>query len=253
VSERVSDLLRQDNLKRLSENPYPGRGIVLGLNSRGDEAQQVYWVMGRSENSRNRVLVREGDVVSTAPYDASKVIDPSLIIYNAMRIAGNTHVVSNGDQTDTIVESLENGQHLWEALQTRTYEPDAPNYTPRISGLIKKSPASRYPHYDLSIIRRSEVTGEPQRIYSGGSYDIQNEKGAGHCIHTYKGDGEPLPSFTEPPYKVPLGETTDETAETYWKNLNKDNRVALVVKGIRLATGEVNYRIINAHEEKGEE
>jgi IMP cyclohydrolase len=239
----------QDNLIRLSENPYPGRGIILGINSRGDEAQQVYWIMGRSENSRNRLLVEEQDVVKTVPFDESKVTDPSLIIYNAMRISGNTHVVSNGDQTDTIVEFLENGLSFDEALQTRTYEPDYPNFTPRISGFIEKLQKA-HANYGLSIIRRGFTTGEPLRNTTRSSLQADYHKGGGYCLHTYKDDGDPLPAFSGIEYPVPMGETAEETAEMYWDRLNLANRVALVTKGIKLATSEISYHIINAHEQE---
>lgn len=237
------------NLEALSENPYPGRGIVLGLNGRGDEAQQAYWVMGRSENSRNRILAIEDDVVRTEPHDPAKVEDPSLIIYNAMRSHGDVHIVSNGSQTDTFIGYLEEGRAFEEALEELTYEPDAPNYTPRISGFVELL-KERQTRAGLSIIRKVAVSGLPVRNYF--EFDagfLGSTAGVGACVHTYRGDGDPLPSFKEPPYGLPMGETIDETAHTLWENLNPDNRVAIVVKGIHLATGDTLYKIINAHEQ----
>jgi len=248
----------QDNLARLSENVYPGRGIVVGLNKAGDTAMQAYWVMGRSVGSRARLLVNELDeesddgsrVIRTAPYNLPEGTDTSLIIYNAMRKIRTTHVVSNGDQTDTIVNFIREGSSFRKALKTREYEPDAPNYTPRISGYTRfASDGSAYvTGYGLSVIHKGANTGQPRHLFFGDSMR-EDDKGVGSCVHTYWGDGDPLPSFDGTPYSVPLGETVEETAETYWQALNKDNRVALVVKGIRIATSEELYKIINVHEQ----
>lgn len=256
MGEYKSVRTMQDNLVRLGENPYPGRGIIIGPNSSGDSAMEVYWVMGRSEGSRARVLVNEQDskskdggrVIRTEPYDLPEGTDTSLIIYNAMRRIGNTHVVSNGDQTDTIVEHLRDGKSFRDALETREYEPDAPNYTPRVSGYttVGSVAPGLGVKYGLSTIRRGTHTGIPLRWYFEDSMR-EGDQGVGNCLHTYTGDGNPLPSFDGTPYSVPLGETVDEVAETYWKTLNADNRVALVVKGIRIASGEETYRIINLH------
>jgi hypothetical protein len=245
------------NMVELAENPYPGRGIVLGLSQDGETALQAYWVMGRSENSRNRLLVEEDDVVRTAAYDESKVTDPSLIIYNAMRIfqapeSLAAHVVSNGDQTDTIVEGFEGGQAFATSLKTREYEPDEPNYTPRISGLVvpyRRPGPDGLAEYGLSVISKASADSDaPVHDYFRGALSDE-DKGAGHCVHTYLGDGSPLPSFQGEPFAVPVGEGINDTAEMFWEALNADNRVAIAVKGIRLATGDTSYRIINAHEE----
>lgn len=248
--------IAQANLEALAENPYPGRGIVQGLNEAGDTALQAYWVMGRSENSQNRILVQEDDIVRTEAFDESKVTDPSLIIYNAMDIVRDNftrHVVSNGDQTDTITEGLAQGKTFDAALKSREYEPDAPNYTPRISGVIvpynaDNRPDARVADTILSVIRKDPSSDEALRVYS---YSIlgTRDAGTGKCVHTYLRDGSPLPSFDQDPFEVPLGENVDDTAEALWTHLNEDNRVALVVKGIHLATNEASYRIINAHQE----
>jgi IMP cyclohydrolase len=249
---RIEELAKS-NLQELGENPYPGRGIVQGVNPRGDEFQQAYWVMGRSENSRNRILVENDGIVRTEAFDPSKVTDPSLIIYNAMRAHGDIHIASNGDQTDTVIDFLKVGKTFKEALETRTYEPDAPNYTPRITAFVELL-KERFATSGISIIRKSiEYSEEPVRQnYTVNLVATETRKGIGDTVHTYSGDGDPLPSFDQPPYPIPLAETIDETAETLWSNLDKNNRVALVVKGIHLATGDVNFRIINAHERQNQ-
>jgi IMP cyclohydrolase len=249
---RIEELAKS-NLQELAENPYPGRGIVQGVNPRGDEFQQAYWVMGRSENSRNRILVENDGIVRTEAHDPSKVIDPSLIIYNAMRAHGDIHIASNGDQTDTVVDFLKVGKTFDEAIITRTYEPDAPNYTPRITAFVELL-QERSLKSGISIIRKSVTSAEVtvRDNYKLNTEGIMAKKGIGDTIHTYLEDGDPLPSYNLPPYPVPLAETIEETAETLWSSLDKDNRVALVVKGIHLATGDVNFQIINAHELKNQ-
>lgn len=227
------------NMEQLRSNPYPGRGIVMGFNKKGDQAIQVYWVMGRSENSRNRVLVQKGDVVKTEPFDASKVKDPTLIIYTAMRVVDGKHIVSNGDQTDSVAQVIENGGTFKKGLEERTYEPDAPNFTARITGEYSRDSVQPF---SLSIIRK-DPSGTPDPIRKLQSYIP--EKGIGQCIHTYKGDGNPLPSFDSDPYPVILEGSVDQIAQTYWNLLNAENRVALAVKGINTTTGEVSYSIIN--------
>ena len=233
----------QENLKALSENPYPGRGIVMGRSAVGD-LMQIYWVMGRSEKSRNRVLLLDRadgeEVVRTAAFDPLKVEDPSLIIYNAMRQHGDFHIVSNGDQTDTVVQFLKEGNTVDEALASRSYEPDDPNFTPRITGIINDAAKT----YLMWITRKHEATGLPE--HSHGLWSKFAVDALGECIHTYRGDGSPLPPFEGRPYAVPLGEGVVSTAETYWDTLNPDNRVALVAKSIDSETGTVDYHIINA-------
>ena len=253
----------QDNRDALAANPYPGRGIVLGLSEDGDKAVQAYWVMGRSENSRNRILVRENGTVRTEAFDSSKVEDPSLIIYNAMRTAqfpswgADVHVVSNGDQTDTVRAKIgglsrpKGPRGMFEdfvgALLTREFEPDAPNFTPRITGMIALADTDSI--YGYSIICRNPVTEEPEYAFSRGRLD-SIPAGAGICFHTYEEDGDPLPAFKGSPYAVPVGATAEETAESLWEELNPDNRVSLVVKTIGLAGREApqrNYGLTDVH------
>ncbi|MBX4190861.1 IMP cyclohydrolase [Candidatus Saccharibacteria bacterium] len=230
------------NFEALAANSYPGRGIIIGRTA-ANQIVQVYWVMGRSENSRNRILERDGDVVRTAPFDPAKVEDPSLIIYNAMAQESRQHVVSNGDQTDTVIDYLRDGSEatlIHPALKTRTYEPDAPNYTPRITGAT-----NAYTGRSIMWLTRRLPYGETQHSYHLDFFDI---KSVGRCLHTYLGDGDPLPSFKARPYLVPVGEGGEDTAQMYWDHLNSDNRVALVAKTIGINEDKtVNYHIINKH------
>ena len=226
------------NIQNLKENTYPGRGIIIGLDSSGENAIQVYWVMGRSENSRNRILVQDGDVVKTKAFDESKVADPSLIIYNAMLTVGDSHIVSNGDQTDTIQQFLKDGKTFEDGIKTREFEPDAPNFTPRISGVIN----FKTKDFILSSILKNEDTGEPDHRFF---YYKDINSGFGMCVHTYQSDGNPIPSFRSNPYSVLLEGNIDQIANFYWGLLNADNKVAIVVKSINLETNKSSYKIIN--------
>jgi IMP cyclohydrolase len=205
----------------LKNNPYPGRGIVMGFGPNGERVQ-IYWIMGRSENSKNRIFVKNDDgSVSTKAFDEKKVTDPSLIIYNPFRIAAGAHIISNGDQTDTIAEFLNAGKTAQEALKTRTYEPDAPNYTPRISGVF-------YPNgsYAISILKKN-----PSRE----SIFIEKETGlpnAGEMITTYEGDSDPLISFVGLPKQMPIKNTAHENLDFYWDMLNPKYRVSILVNWI---------------------
>ena len=246
---RVSPEVLHANLNRLGENPYPGRGIIQGLGAAADRAMQVYWLMGRSPSSRARTLLLEPDTaspeerlqVSTQPFNLPEGTDTSLIIYNALRSVDGSHIVTNGDQTDTIVDAIRSGDTFDEALYTRTYEPDAPNYTPRISGIIDLE--QEVPLATLSVIRKNAL-----QHHAFHGYILSPESaGTGLTVHTYMGDGDPLPSFRGSPYPLQLGETVEETAELYWDTLNPDNRVALVAKSIDLRSGEEEYKIINAN------
>jgi IMP cyclohydrolase len=228
------------NMEALNKNPYPGRGIVMGLNDQGDKAIQIYWVMGRSENSKNRILAQQGDIVRTEPFDQSKVVDPKLIIYTAMRTVDGKHLVSNGDQTDTVAEVIVKGSTFQGGLEERSYEPDRPNFTPRITGEYFSKFESDVP-FALSVIRKDPRSYDPMHKI----YRYRPENGMGYCIHTYNGDGSPLPSFDSDPYPVILEGSVKEIAETYWKLLNAENKVALVVKGIDVKTGKVEHTIIN--------
>jgi hypothetical protein len=230
------------NMKALAENVYPGRGIVIGLTPDARCYAQVYWIMGRSENSRNRIFVEEGDTVRTAPFDESKVEDPSLIIYNCARSMGRRHIVSNGDQTDTIFEALRGGGTFEEALATRTFEPDAPNYTPRVSGLVDLDDACAY---RLSVIK--SVAHSPDHCTRHFFAYETAVPGVGHCIHTYAGDGAPLPPFRGEPYPVELANGLHALADLYWEALNEENRISLLARLIDTETGAARTRIVNKH------
>lgn len=232
----------QLNMQALRENAYPGRGIVIGLTPDAGCYVQVYWIMGRSANSRNRVFVEEGDAIRTAPFDESKVEDPSLIIYNCARSMGRRHVISNGDQTDTICRALSGGGTFDEALATRSFEPDRPNFTARVSGLVDLDDIHAY---RLSIIKSMANSPEHCTRHSFG-YETA-VPGIGHCIHTYAGDGSPLPPFRGEPYPVELVDGLGALADLYWETLSKDNRISLLVKFIDTETGAARTRIINKH------
>ncbi|MCL2100305.1 MAG: IMP cyclohydrolase [Fibromonadales bacterium] len=221
-----------NNEQWLKNNPYPGRGLILGFGL-GGERVQVYWIMGRSENSKNRVFVKNSDgSVSTKAFDEKKVTDPSLIIYNPFKIFKDVHIISNGDQTDTIAEFLAEGKTACQALETRTYEPDAPNYTPRISGIF-------YPNgsYALSILKASSKEN-PKRE----SIFIEKEAGTlgmGEMLTTYEGEEDPLVSFIGLPKTMPIKNTAQETLEFYWNMLNPKYRVSILVNWIENNKNEV--------------
>ena len=231
-----------DLTELLRSNPYPGRGIVLGRSADDTKALIAYFIMGRSENSRNRVFVETPDGIRTQAFDPSKMTDPSLIIYNPVRVFGASTIVTNGDQTDTIREGLAAGKTFSQALHTRTFEPDEPNYTPRISGLVKKDG-----DYVLSILKSAD--GDPA---SCRRYFFTYEKplaGQGHFIHTYMGDGNPLPSFEGEPEQITIdSKTPQEFAQLIWSNLNEDNKVSLFVRYIDLMTGDWETVILNKHQ-----
>ena len=225
----------------LRGNPYPGRGIVLGRSPDGEKAVIAYFIMGRSENSRNRVFVETPDGIRTQAHDPSKMTDPSLIIYAPVRVFGSATVVTNGDQTDTIREGLAAGRSFAEALRKRTFEPDMPNYTPRISGLVDKDGG-----YTLSILKSADGDPASCRRYFFEYGDPL--AGQGHYIHTYMGDGDPLPSFEGEPEQVsiPCG-GAGQLAELMWESLNEENKVSLFVRYIDLATGTWESVIKNKH------
>ena len=236
----------QRNLReRLSDNPYPGRGLVLGLDETGKQLIQVYWIMGRSENSRNRVFETDGRRVWTEPADPAKCKDPSLIIYNALRELRGVYVVTNGDQTDTICDAIAASGTFEQALATRDYEPDAPNYTPRISGVHDLRQGA--PVAQLSVLRRSAFGAATDRLL----WTVEQfGAGFGHCITTYVGDGNPLPSFAGEPFLVPIACGLGCIANTFWASLNDDNKVSLCVKAIDPATMESEVVVVNKYERK---
>lgn len=227
--------------EELKSNAYPGRGIVLGRTPDGRKAVAAYFIMGRSENSRNRIFVEEGEGIRTQAFDPAKLKDPSLIIYAPVRVLGNKTIVTNGDQTDTIYELMDRQQTFEQALRTREFEPDAPNYTPRISGIMHLENASY--NYAMSILKSNN--GDPSSC-SRYTFAYENPKaGEGHFIHTYMGDGNPLPSFEGEPTLVGIEGGIDEFTKTIWENLNEDNKVSLFVRFIEIATGKYETRIVN--------
>ncbi len=226
------------------ENAYPGRGIVLGLTPSGKEAVIAYFIMGRSANSRNRVFDPIPGGIRTMAADPAKLEDPSLIIYNPVLTLGNSHIVTNGDQTDTVYDFMKEGKTFEEALRTRTFEPDGPNWTPRISGLVQLEDGKM--QYKLSILKSADGNGESVRRYFF-EYP-QPVAGEGHFIHTYKCDGNPIPSFEGEPEKVAICEDLDQFANDLWANLNPDNKVSLFVRTICLETGEVGDCIYNKYD-----
>ena len=231
----------QNIAKVLGSNPYPGRGIILGKSMDGQSAVMAYFIMGRSENSRNRVFVTDGDGIRTQAFDAKKLIDPSLIIYSPVRVLNGATIVTNGDQTDTIYDCMKNGQTFAFALRTRTFEPDQPNFTPRISGVVEAAG-----NYKLSILK--SAYGDPasvQRFFFEYNSPIS---GAGHLIHTYKGDGSPLPSFEGEPTLVQISGSIDDFTAQIWNSLNNDNKVSLFTRFIHLKTGLVDSRIVNKNQ-----
>ena len=225
----------------LKENAYPGRGIVLGLDETGKKAVVAYFIMGRSENSRNRVFVEKDGGIITKAFDESKMVDPSLIIYAPVRLYKDMLIVTNGDQTDTIHDYLKKGFTFEAALRTRCFEPDPPNYTPRISGVVEADGS-----YQLSILKSAD--GDPScnhRYFY--EYDAP-VAGTGHFIHTYQENLDPLPSFEGEPRKVAIEAPDAQTwAEELWANLNHDNKVSLFVQYIDLASGARETVIINKH------
>ena len=225
-----------------SATTYPGRGIAVGMNDDGS-AVIMYFIMGRSENSRNRVFVPQEGGCRTQAFDPSKMVDPSLIIYNCVRTLGNQIIATNGDQTDTIYDHLKSGGSFESALSTRAFEPDEPNYTPRISALVKMGEKSF--GYKLSILKAMGEGGPCARYYFDYSRPV---KGLGHFIHTYQGDGSPLPSFEGEPERIALTGGIDPMTERAWAALNEDNRVSLYVRHIDPATGRDEMRIVNRHQ-----
>lgn len=231
-----------ENAEKLKANPYPGRGIVIGATPDGKKLVQIYWIMGRSENSRNRVFVRENDFVRTKAYDETKLTDPSLIIYYPLKTFEKCHIISNGDQTDTVYDYLKSGSGFEEALMTRTFEPDAPNFTPRITGIIELEGTNAY---SLAIVKTQG--GDPETCVRSFFHYEKAIPGFGHCIHTYSEDGDPLPSFEGEPYLMPVPDSALKAVDMYWDLLNPFNRISLLVKTIDLETGSIEILIKNRH------
>ena len=225
----------------LKENAYPGRGIVIGKTPNDKYAVTAYFIMGRSENSRNRVFVEDGEGIRTQAFDPSKLVDPSLIIYAPVRVLGNKTIVTNGDQTDTVYELMDKGQTFEQSLRTREFEPDGPNYTPRISGIMQVADGSY--NYAMSILKSNNGNPDACNRYT---FTYENPvNGEGHFIHTYMHDGNPLPSFEGEPKLVAIEDDMDAFADKIWKSLNEDNKVSLFVRYIDIATGKYESKIIN--------
>ena len=223
----------------IKDNPYVGRGIVCGKTEDGTKAVAAYFIMGRSNNSRNRVFVERGVEVYTEPFDASKVEDPSLIIYAAIRQFQDALIVTNGDQTDTIYDGLAEGKCFAHALRKRKFEPDAPNFTPRISAVyFLDEPVS----YKMNILKSADAEGTACNRYT---FDFEPINGLGHFIHTYVTDGDPIPTFQGEPERVRIPNDIDEFTNTLWNALNADNKISLYVRYIDLKTREIENRLIN--------
>lgn len=230
--------------QELKKNTYPGRGIVIGRSDDGRSAVIAYFIMGRSVNSRNRVFVTQGEGIRTQAYDPARLADPSLIIYAPVRVRGNDIIVTNGDQTDTVYEGLEKGLTFEQSLRSREFEPDGPNYTPRISGLAHLENGEF--DFAMSILKSNE--GDPSCCCRHTfSYD-RPAAGEGRFIHTYMHDGEPLPSFQGEPKRVVIEGGIDSFTDMLWESLNQENKVSLFVRFIDLATGNQETRIVNKNQ-----
>ena len=227
--------------QELKSNAYPGRGIVIGRSADGKQAVTAYFIMGRSSNSRNRVFVTEGEGIRTEAFDPSKLEDPSLIIYAPVRVLGNKTIVTNGDQTDTIYEGMDRQMTFEQSLRCREFEPDGPNYTPRISGIMHIE-GGNY-NYAMSILKSNN--GDPSTCIRN-TFAYENPRaGEGRFIHTYMHDGNPLPSFQGEPKAVVIDKDMDAFTEMIWNSLNEDNKVSLFVRYIDIETGKYETRIVN--------
>ena len=231
--------------RALSSNAYPGRGIIVGKSSDGKYAAFAYFIMGRSENSRNRVFAKYGDEIRTEPFDESKVKDPSLIIYSPVKKVANDIIVTNGDQTDTIETALKEGKCFRHALKTRAFEPDAPNFTPRISAILHLGKRAKDFTYEMSVLKSADKKGSACSRYF---FEYEPISGLGHFVHTYQHDGNPLPSFEGEPERVRIEGDLQTFANTIWQSLNEDNKIALVCRYIRLTDGTTSEVIFNKYQ-----
>ncbi|GFO85067.1 MULTISPECIES: IMP cyclohydrolase [Anaerostipes] len=230
--------------QELQANAYPGRGIVIGKSPDGTKAVTAYFIMGRSENSRNRIFAEEGEGIRTQAFDESKLTDPSLIIYAPVRVLGNKTIVTNGDQTDTVYDGIKEGLTFEQSLRSREFEPDGPNYTPRISGIMQVEDGTF--HYAMSILKSNNGNPDSCNRYT---FTYENPvPGEGHFIHTYMHDGDPLPSFEGEPKLVAVEDDIDTFTKTLWESLNEDNKVSLFVRYIDIATGTYETRIVNKNQ-----
>ena len=230
--------------EELKGNAYPGRGIVIGKTPDGKKAVAAYFIMGRSENSRNRVFVEDGEGIRTQAFDPAKLTDPSLVIYAPVRVLGNKTIVTNGDQTDTIYEGMDRQLTFEQSLRSREFEPDSPNYTPRISGILHVEKGTY--NYAMSILKSNN--GSPKAC-NRFTFAYENPKaGEGHFIHTYIGDGNPLPSFEGEPKLVGILDSMEGFTNLLWTSLNEENKVSLFVRYIDIATGAYETKIVNENQ-----
>lgn len=225
---------------RISGNPYVGRGIVIGKSTDGKKAATAYFIMGRSANSRNRVFTVKNGEVFTEPFDASKVEDPSLIIYAALRSLDNRLIVTNGDQTDTIYDGVVTGKSFSKSLESREFEPDAPNFTPRISGMLTFADDNFV--YEMSILKSLDEDGSDCARYT---FSYPSKAGLGHFIHTYVTDGNPIPTFQGEPERVTIPDSIDDFADEIWTNLDENNKISLYVRYTDLTDGSYEEKLIN--------
>ena len=230
--------------QELQNNEYPGRGIIIGRSADGTKAVTAYFIMGRSENSRNRIFVEEGEGIRTEAFDPSKLTDPSLIIYAPVRVLGNKTIVTNGDQTDTIYEGMDKQMTFEQSLRSREFEPDGPNYTPRISGILHVENGSY--SYAMSILKSNNGNPSACNRYTFAYSDCV--AGEGHFIHTYKCNGNPLPSFEGEPKLIAIPDDMDAFTEMLWSSLNEENKVSLFVRYIDIATGKYETKIVNKNQ-----
>ncbi|MBQ9334477.1 MAG: IMP cyclohydrolase [Lachnospiraceae bacterium] len=233
---------KQNVYDYLSSNSYPGRGVLIGRSADGEYAVSAYFIMGRSTNSRNRVFTEDGAGIRTEAFDPALLSDPSLIIYAPVRVYSTTTIVTNGDQTDTIFDGIADGLTFEQSLRSREYEPDGPNYTPRISGIMNVKDGLY--DYAMSILKSNADASGCDRY----TYMYENPiAGEGRIIHTYMGDGDPLPSFEGEPVRIEISDDIDAMTEKLWKALNEDNKVSLFVRFIKIADGSYETRIVNRH------
>ena len=228
-----------DIYEELKSNDYPGRGIVIGKSADGKSAVTAYFIMGRSVNSRNRVFIEDGDGIRTQAFDPSKLEDPHLIIYAPVRVLGDKTIVTNGDQTDTVYNLMSDGKSFKESLETREFEPDAPNFTPRISGILYFENGF---NYEMSILKSIDENGSDCCRYT---YSYPSVAGLGHFIHTYNCNGDPLPTFTGEPHRVNIKADIEEFASEIWESLNVENKISLYVRYTDIETGKYTDKIIN--------
>ena len=228
--------------KNLTSNVYPGRGIIVGKTPDGKKAAVAYFIMGRSENSRNRIFEKQPGGIIIYPFDESKVADPSLIIYSPVRTIDNNLIVTNGDQTDTVYDFVKDGKTFEQALCTRCFEPDAPNFTPRISAMLTFADGDFT--YKMSILKKNVGNQECDRF----TFDFAAAPGRARFIHTYMGDGNPIPSFYGEPEQVETADCIDEFTKTIWESLNEQNKISLYVRYVSLADGSVQERMINKNQ-----